>query len=208
MPADLVFLNGTVITIDDARPEAAAVAVAGNRIARVGTSEEVREEIGPGTRVIDLEGRTLLPGFNDNHTHPISYGLGLSLIDARPATIPTLAGLQEAFRAAAATTPTTTRDGWLLARGYDDSRLDVRRHPTRQELDAATGGRPAFLTRTCGHLGVANSAALARAGIGRDTPDRRAARSTATNTASQPACCARTPCAWCRSRFRAPRGRK
>jgi predicted amidohydrolase YtcJ len=59
----------------------------------------------------------------------------------------------------------------LLARGYDDSRLDVRRHPTREELDAATGGRPAFLTRTCGHLGVANSAALARAGITRDTPD-------------------------------------
>ena len=121
--------------------------------------------------MVDLAGRTLLPGFNDNHTHPISYGLGLSLIDARPGTVPSLAALQEAFRAAATTTPTTVRDGWLLARGYDDSRLDVRRHPTRQELDVATGGRPAFLTRTCGHLGVANSAALARAGITRTTPD-------------------------------------
>jgi predicted amidohydrolase YtcJ len=171
MPADLVFLNGTVITVDDSQPGAEAVAVIGNRIARVGTTAEVREEVGPETRVLDLAGRTLLPGFNDNHTHPISYGLGLSLIDARPAAVPTLAGLQDAFRAAAATTPTSVRDGWLLARGYDDSRLDVRRHPTRQELDAATGNRPAFLTRTCGHLGVANSAALARAGITRNTPD-------------------------------------
>ena len=171
MPADLVFLNGTVVTVDDAQPAAEAVAVVGNRIARVGTHEEIRDDVGPETRVVDLAGRTLLPGFNDNHTHPISYGLGLSLIDARPAAVPTLAGLQDAFRAAAASTPTSVRDGWLLARGYDDSRLDVRRHPTRQELDEATGGRPAFLTRTCGHLGVANSAALARAGITRDTPD-------------------------------------
>ncbi|MCC2629709.1 MAG: Amidohydrolase 3 [Thermomicrobiales bacterium] len=171
MPADLVFLNGTVITVDDDQPTASAVAVVGNRIARVGSNDEIRDEVGPATRVVDLEGRTLLAGFNDNHTHPISYGLGLSLIDARPGTVPSLTGLQEAFRAAAMTTPTTVREGWLLARGYDDSRLDVRRHPTRQELDAATGGRPAFLTRTCGHLGVANSAALARAGITRTTPD-------------------------------------
>src|SRR5215217_3344601 len=171
MSADLVFLNGTVITVDDDRPTAEAVAVVGNRIARVGGSDEVRSEVGPHTRVIDLEGRALLPGFNDNHTHPISYGLGLSLIDARPGTVPTLAGLQQAFRDAALTTSTAVRDGWLLARGYDDSRLDVRRHPTRQELDEVTAGRPAFLTRTCGHLGVANSAALARAGITRSMPD-------------------------------------
>jgi predicted amidohydrolase YtcJ len=144
--------------------------VVGNRIARVGSNDELRAEIGPATRVIDLAGSALLPGFNDNHTHPISFGQSLRLIDARPATIPTLADLQDAFRAA--TKPSTTiRDGWLLARGYDDTRLDIRRHPTRYELDAATGDRPAFLTRTCGHLGVANSAALVLAGITSTTPD-------------------------------------
>lgn len=170
MPADLVFLNGTVITSDDAQPAAEGVALIGNRIARVGADDEVRDEIGPDTKVIDLAGRALLPGFNDNHTHPISYGIGLGLIDARPAVQPALAGLQDAFRAAAAN-PSNGRGDWLLARGYDDTRLDVRRHPTRQELDAATGGRPAFLTRTCGHLGVANSAALTLAGITSATPD-------------------------------------
>lgn len=176
MPADLVFLNGNVLTIDDAQPTAQAVAVIANRIARVGSNEEVRAEAGPETRVIDLAGRTLLPGFNDNHTHPISYGLALGLIDARPAAVPTLASLQDAFRAAASSPSGNGRGNWILARGYDDSRLDVRRHPTRFELDEATGGRPAFLTRTCGHLGVANSAALARAGIGLNTPDPEGGR--------------------------------
>jgi predicted amidohydrolase YtcJ len=170
MPADIVFLNGTVLTMDDAQPSAEAVALIGNRIARVGTNEDVRAEVGSDTRVIDLGGRTLLPGFNDNHTHPISYGIGLSQIDARPSTQPTLTGLLEAFRAAAAG-PAGSRGDWLLGRGYDDTRLDVLRHPTRYELDAVTGGRPAWLVRTCGHLAVANSAALQVAGITRDTPD-------------------------------------
>lgn len=170
MPADLLFLNGNVLTMDDTQPTADAVAVRGARIDRVGSSAELRAEAGPGTQVIDLGGRTLLPGFNDNHTHPIYYGIGLSQINATPAAQPTLAGLQAAFRAAAAA-PAGSRGDWLLARGYDDTRLDVLRHPTRYELDEVTGGRPAWLVRTCGHLGVANSAALALAGITRDTPD-------------------------------------
>jgi hypothetical protein len=169
MPADLVFRNGPSITVDDRRPTAEAVAVSANKISRVGTDEEVRAEIGPATRVVDLGGRALLPGLNDNHNHPISLGQSLSSIDAGPAAAPTLAALQQAFRAAAARG--SGRDGWLVGRGYDDTRLDVHRHPTRFDLDEATEGRPALLVRTCGHLAVANSAALARAGIGRETPD-------------------------------------
>ncbi|MCA9879961.1 MAG: amidohydrolase, partial [Thermomicrobiales bacterium] len=170
MPADLVFLNGLVLTMDDVQPVAEAVALAGNRIALVGSNAEAAAEAGPATRIIDLGGRTLLPGFNDNHTHPISYGIGLGQIDARPVAQPTLAGLLQAFQVASSA-PAGARGDWLLARGYDDTRLDVLRHPTRYELDAVTGGRPAWLLRTCGHLAVANSAALRLAGITRDTPD-------------------------------------
>ncbi len=170
MPADLLFLNGPVLTVDDANPVAEAVAVVGNRIARVGSTADLRDEAGPATRVVDLGGRALVPGFNDNHTHPIFFGQALRTIDAKPDALPTLAAVQEAFRAAAAG-PETIAGGWLLARGYDDSRLDVRRHPTRQDLDAATGNRPALLTRTCGHLAVANSAALALAGVTAATED-------------------------------------
>jgi predicted amidohydrolase YtcJ len=173
MPADLVFVDGPVITVDDARPAATAVAVRGRRIVRVGDRDDVAGEIGPGTRVVELGGRALLPGFNDNHTHPQSFGQTLGQIDASPTAIRTISEIQAAFRAAAAAGPNGlgVRGDWLLARGYDDSRLDVRRHPTRHDLDAATGNRPAYLVRTCGHLAVANSAALARAGVGASIPD-------------------------------------
>jgi predicted amidohydrolase YtcJ len=96
----------------------------------------------------------------------MSFGEAMSWIDATPGAAPTLAALQAAFRAKGG-----HGDGWLIARGYDDTRLDIHRHPTRYELDEATGDRPAILIRTCGHLMVANSAALRLAGIGPDTAD-------------------------------------
>jgi len=168
MPADLYFTNGPVLTMADGDPVAEAVAVVGNRIVRVGSHADLKSEIGPGTKVVDLGGRALIPGFDDNHTHPIFFGRGLREINARPDALSTLAEVQAAFRAAAGR-PADGSGDWLLGRGYDDTRLDIQRHPTRHELDAVTGGRPAFLTRTCGHIGVANSAALALAGIGAST---------------------------------------
>src|SRR5215211_5312921 len=143
MHADLVFRNGPVITVNDAQSTGEAVSVIGNRIARVGTDAEIRGDIGPGTRVVDLGGRALLPGLNDNHTHPMSFGEQLGAIDASPGAAATLAALQDAFRAGAA--KANGDGGWLIARGYDDTRLDIHRHPTRYELDEATGGRPAVL---------------------------------------------------------------
>lgn len=167
MHADLVFLNGAVITVDDRLPSAEAVATLHGRIAFVGSTADARAAIGPATRVIDLAGRALLPGFNDNHNHPMSFGEALTSIDASPTAAPTLDALQQAFREAAR----HAGDSWLIARGYDDTRLDIHRHPTRFELDEATGARPAVLVRTCGHLCVANSAALLLAGVTHDTPD-------------------------------------
>ena len=168
MRADLVFLNGTVVTVDAAQPRAEAVAVWRERIARVGSTAEVRDEIGPSTQVVDLDGRALLPGFVDAHAHPVWLGRMLSQIDVSPAAAPTLVGIQDAFRRAAAT---GRSDEWLLARGYDHFKLDIGRHPTRYELDAVTGPRPALLVRRCAHLAVANSAALELAEVGPTTVD-------------------------------------
>jgi predicted amidohydrolase YtcJ len=170
MPADLLFTNGPVLTMDDAMPEAEAVAVVGNRIARVGRHDDLKAEIGPGTRVIDLQGGALIPGFDDNHTHPIFFGRSLREINAKPDRVDSIADVAAAYRAAAAG-PELAGNPWLLGRGYDDTRLAEQHHPTREDLDPVTGGRPALLSRTCGHIAVANSAALALAGVGRDTPD-------------------------------------
>ncbi len=167
MPADTVFRNGTVITIDETTPDAAAVAVLNGRIIVVGDDAAVRDEIGPNTQVVDLAGRTLMPGINDNHCHPMGFGASLRMIDASPGNVSTLTDLLELFTQEAS----NPGDEWLRGRGYDDTRLDVQRHPTRWDLDKVTGGHPAFLTRTCGHMSVANSVALRMAGITRDTPD-------------------------------------
>ncbi|CAN5509274.1 hypothetical protein BH23CHL4_BH23CHL4_07610 [soil metagenome] len=168
MPADVIFKNGPIITVDRQHPSAEAVAVLGNQILRVGSIDDVESERGSQTKIINLQGRCLLPGLNDNHNHPMSFGQSLSQIDATPGAAPTLTALQDAFRERALL---QNGEGWLIARGYDDSRFDLHRHPTRYELDEATGNQPAILVRTCGHMCVANSAAFRLAGVTKDTPD-------------------------------------
>lgn len=173
MVADLILRNANVLTLDPERPRARAVSAWRGRIVTVGDEETVLRDAGPATRVLDLAGATVLPGFDDAHCHPIAFGLALEWVDVSPEAAPTLERLLGRLAEAARALPP---DRWLLARGYDDSRLDVRRHPTRWELDAVTGGRPTIVIRTCGHMLVANSAALARAGITRDTPDPEGGR--------------------------------
>jgi predicted amidohydrolase YtcJ len=127
-----------------------------------GSSDDISDLIGPGTTVIDLEGRLATPGLNDSHLHLSSVGLLSSWVDARPAAAPTLAGLIDALRhRAKALAP----GQWVLARGYDQTKLDVKRHPFREELDAAIPDHPVMLVRTCGHVAICNSKALALAGI-------------------------------------------
>jgi len=173
MAADLILRNANVVTLDPERPRARAVSIWRGTIVTVGDDETVLTDAGPGTRILDLAGATVLPGFDDAHCHPLGFGLSLEWVDVSPDVAPTLERLLARLAEAAQTLP---GDRWLLARGYDDSRLDVRRHPTRWDLDRVTGDRPAIVIRTCGHMLVANSAALARAGIARETPDPEGGR--------------------------------
>ena len=168
MGATLILTNGHVHTLDQHRPSATGIAMFGDRILAIGDDETVRQFAGPETRVVDLDGKTVLPGLNDNHCHPLNYGFALGWIDASPAATPTLAGLKQKFAEA---TKTVKQGEWIRARGYDDTRLDVHRHPTRADLDDVTGDIPAMLTRTCGHMSVVNSAALRLAGIDSSTSD-------------------------------------
>ncbi|GBD17893.1 N-substituted formamide deformylase [bacterium HR27] len=173
MAADLILRNATVRTLDPARPLARALSIWCGRILAVGDEQTVLQDASPVTRVLDLAGATVLPAFDDAHCHPIGFGLSLEWVDVSPDVAPTLETLLARLAEATRETPP---DRWLLARGYDDSRLDVRRHPTRWELDTVTGDRPTIVIRTCGHMLVANSAALARAGITRQTPDPEGGR--------------------------------
>lgn len=166
--ADTVFLNGRVLTMDPRRPEAEALAVAGDRIVALGTSDEIRPLGGVGAEVVDLRGRALLPGFVDSHCHLSGYGLGQLGLDCKARGVGSIADLQRELAAFRETVPP---GGWIRARGYDQSRLTEGRHPTRWDLDEVAPDHPVHLVRTCGHIGVANSRALELAGIRDDSPD-------------------------------------
>jgi hypothetical protein len=158
MNADLIVTNGTVLTMDAAHPRAEAVAVAAGKVVAVGSRAEVEALKGPKTQVIDVGGRSVLPGFVESHMH-----LGLGGAELPHLHLDTLHGeevLRAAYAGYAAARPGM---GFLMAEGADYHILD--REITRQDLDAFTGDRP-FAIRAMDHHTVwANTAALQAAGL-------------------------------------------
>ncbi|HET9221767.1 MAG TPA: amidohydrolase family protein, partial [Roseiflexaceae bacterium] len=156
MHPDVILTGGILHTIDPERPRATALALAGESIMAVGDDAAIEALAGPSTRRVALGGRTVVPGFNDSHIHLWKEGMLLSQVNARPAAAPSVEALIDAFAARAARTPAGQ---WIEGRGYDETRLDERRHPTRHDLDLAAPNHPVVLGRTCGHIIVANSRA-------------------------------------------------
>jgi predicted amidohydrolase YtcJ len=173
--SDAVYFGGPILTMDDARPRAEAVAVRGGRILAVGAKDEVLARAGRGARLVDLGGRTLLPGFVDPHGH-VSF-VGLQAVSANLLPAPdgegnSIAQLQAITRAwLDANRPFVERYKLIIGFGYDDSQLREQRHPTRRELDEISSELPVMFIHQSGHLGVANSKALEAAGISAATPD-------------------------------------
>jgi predicted amidohydrolase YtcJ len=164
-PADLVLLGGSLLTIAPAGGRADALAVHGGRITAVGSNDAVRQSIGPTTRVIELGGRTVLPGFQDAHVHPIGAGL-----EALRCSLHEHRGLDAyltAIKEYAARRPDAewiTGGGWSL----DDFPGGT---PRAEDLDRVIADRPAFLPNRDGHGAWVNTLALERAGITAETPD-------------------------------------
>ena len=164
--ADLVLRGGGVHTVDPARPSATAVAVGGGRIVAVGDDGDVAALIGSATRVIELRGRTLLPGFQDAHCHPISSGLDQLRCDLLGVTSGRAAVL-DAIHAYATSHPD---DPWIIGSGWYMADFP-NGTPHRRDLDAAVGDRPAYLENRDGHSGWVSSRTLALAGIDASTAD-------------------------------------
>lgn len=178
---DLVLHGGTVITLDGASRTAEAVAVRNGRIVAVGAAPDVRREAAPGTRTIDLGGRTVIPGFYDSHAHMDRQGLK-DRAGHRLSGVTSIRGIQEVVAEAAASTPAGE---WIVlapmgtpphdyvSRG---DQLAEGRLPTRHDLDEAASDHPVYIRAPWGWWSrlplpsVANSAALARAGVGASTP--------------------------------------
>ena len=165
--ADLVLRGGPVFrSLQSGVVE--ALAIWSGRVLAGGRVDEIEPLIGPETRIVELRGRTAVPGFNDAHQHLLSLGRSMMQVNVRPGTVSTLEELLAVVEARVA----ETRAGdWIFGGRYDHYYLDVKRHPRREELDRVAPENPVFLKRTCGHMGVANSRALALAGIDETTPD-------------------------------------
>lgn len=164
--ADFVVRRARIRTLWAECPFAEALAAWRGRILAIGRDEEIRDLIGPGTRVLDAGGATVLPGFHDAHCHILLFGLSLVEVNAREAR--TIADIVETVAAHARRTPPGR---WIRGGGYNENKLRERRHPTRYDLDPVSPEHPVWLLHVSGHMGVANSRALALAGITRETPD-------------------------------------
>ncbi|MET9617439.1 amidohydrolase [Kitasatospora indigofera] len=174
--ADVIFFGGEIVTVADepgaAPPE--AVAVKDGRIVHVGDrARAVADWQGPGTRLRDLEGRALLPGFIDAHGHLTGTGLQATIADLLPepdGEVTDIASLQAKLREFAAG-EVGGRSEWVIGFGYDDSMLAGKQHPTRQELDEVSRDRPVLAVHQSFHLGAVNSRGLELLGYGAGTPD-------------------------------------
>jgi predicted amidohydrolase YtcJ len=164
--AELVVQNANIITIDPARPRAQALAVRHGRFSAVGNNSDVTGLIGPGTRVLDGRGKTVLPGFIDAHIHVLNSGV--RHVMAADCDLPTIAAIQEALREWAAQTPVGE---WVQGFKFDDTKTDQRRFLNQQDLDAVSTQHPILVAHRAGHIFYMNTRALEVAGFNHETPD-------------------------------------
>ncbi len=170
-PDHQVFINGIVLTMDADNTVASALATRGDRIEAVGSTEDIMALVDEKTRVIDLHGKTLLPGFIDAHGHFPGSGMREIAADLNSPPIGTITGIPQLLAAMKAQAAATPDGDWVSGFGYDDTLLAEKRHPTRAELDQVSTTQPVTISHVSGHMMVANSVALALADIDADTPD-------------------------------------
>ena len=164
-PATLAIVNARVWTGNPSQPWAQAVAVRGERLVAVGSTAEVEKHLGGGTRLIDAQGKMLVPGFNDAHLHFIESGFRLSSVQLRDAKTP--AEFTARLKAFAATVPKGT---WITGGDWDHEQWGGEL-PRREWIDAVTPDHPVWVNRLDGHMSLANSAALRAAGVTAATPE-------------------------------------
>jgi predicted amidohydrolase YtcJ len=167
--ADLILMNGRILTMDPSLPRASMISIQGNRIAYVTRDKKIKDLKGTKTKVIDLRNKCVLPGFHDAHCH--IHALAESFITPslnRAKGIRSIAGIQEELKKISRN---ITAGSWIKAGGYHEFYLEENRHPSRWELDAVSLINPIRIIHQTGYAHVLNSLALNLIGISRETPD-------------------------------------
>lgn len=155
--ADRVFLNGEVVTVNSKNEIKEALAIKENKIVFVGSNQDAQKYVGAKTEVIDLKGKSLLPGFIDAHQHVLVRGANSLGIDSRS---PGIKSIEELKALIAERVKTTPKGEWIRGWGYDHSKLAENRHPDRFDLDEVAPDHPVVIVRTCNHIAAFNTKAL------------------------------------------------
>ncbi|HUQ18719.1 MAG TPA: amidohydrolase [Gemmatimonadaceae bacterium] len=163
---DLIVVNANIYTVDPAHPSASAFGVRAGRLVYVGSNSGARALAGPSTRIVDVQGKTVIPGMVDAHAHLL--GLATSLRNVALAGSKTY---EEVIRRVVARVPTIKRGEWLQGRGWDQNLWPVKNFPTHEALSRVTPNIPVVLSRIDGHALLANAAAMRLAGITAATKD-------------------------------------
>lgn len=166
--SETIFLNGAVVTVNKANSVCEAFAVCDNKISFVGTSKEATERVQDGDTIIDLIGRSVLPGFNDVHAHA---GFAGSLKMQAYVFYPEAKSISEMKEVLKEWVERVPRGGWIIGRGWDEDKYEDRRRPNKHDLDDVAPDHFVFFTSACGHMSVANSKLLESEGINAKTPD-------------------------------------
>ena len=172
--ADKIYVNGIIITVDDQRPQAQAVATKNGLIMAVGTRDNIEQFNGPNTVVSDLEGQTLVPGFIDAHSHFAGVGtqsIVANLLPAPDGPVNSIKDLQDVLTDFLNNSQIAKDYKVVIGFNYDDSQLIEKRHPTRHDLDQVSTDIPVFVMHQSGHLGSYNSKALEIMGITSESID-------------------------------------
>ncbi|HVH14257.1 MAG TPA: amidohydrolase [Candidatus Angelobacter sp.] len=156
---DLILHNGKIYPDAGSRTHFEALAVREGRVSQVGSDRHIVRLKSAPTRKINLHRRTVLPGFHDSHIHLLNYGMLLRTLDLSSSR-----SIEQIRTRVMKRTSAESKGTWVLGRGWDHEKLREHRYPTREDL-VGTSSKPVFLKRICGHVAVANSAALSIAGI-------------------------------------------
>ncbi|HHX93169.1 MAG TPA: amidohydrolase family protein, partial [Clostridiales bacterium] len=154
---DVILFNGSVYTVDKDRPHAQAVGIKGNKIALVGSDEEVLAQRTDATKVYDMEGRSVIPGINDGHVHLLNHGIIQDNIILQGCK-----NREEVIRRSKdyIAERNIPHGDWVVGRGWDQNLFPEKVMLTRHDLDEISTDHPVVLTRVCGCMCVANTAAL------------------------------------------------
>jgi predicted amidohydrolase YtcJ len=170
--ADLVLVNGRIVTVDAARPEAQAIAMRGDTIAAVGTNAEIQKLVGGSTKVIDLKGQLAIPGFIEGHGHFTGLGEGLMNLNLMP-----MKSWQEIIDAVGKAAAAAKPGQWIVGRGWHQEKWtstpvpNVEGFPTHESLSRVSPNNPVVLTHASGHASFVNAKAMELSNITRETPN-------------------------------------